>query len=93
MSEAFLMRVMRYRTTAGDPTCANDFKAGNVCVFLQTYKFGCRDTCFFLPDDQRHKPVLERGVSFAGVKGEGYLIPFDGCPVWKEDRSWQTTKK
>ena len=77
------MPVTRYRSPTGQPTCASDFYNGEICLFLQTYKLGTCETCFFIPDE-RHKKVLERGVSSEGHVGQGYLMPFDGCPVWAE---------
>ena len=83
-SEQHKIEITRYRTPAGDPTCAADWPTGEICIFLQTYKFGCAETCFFLPDERR-KTILSRGISNTGKIGEGYLMPFDGCPVWKTE--------
>jgi hypothetical protein len=82
-AERHIIEIIRYKTPEGEPTCAFDWPTGEVCVFLQTYKFGLAKTCFFIPGERR-KTTLTRGISDAGKVGEGYLIPFDGCPVWKD---------
>lgn len=72
------MPVTRYRTPAGDPTCAFDFEAGEVCQFLRTQRMGVHETCIFAPE---HKGLGER-IFRNGKEGRGYLVPGKWCPVF-----------
>lgn len=64
--------VVRYTTPSGDPTCAGDFPVGKVCIFYSTEKFGSVEGCSYTGH------LLKRENDL------GYLIPCDGCPVWKD---------
>jgi len=86
-SEKHTIGITRYRTQSGKPTCALDWGTCEICQFLQTYKFGTCETCFFIPDDDRKKKTLKRDISSDGKIGEGFLIPFDGCPVWENRKN------
>ena len=69
--------ITRYRDKNMEETCASDFTNGDVCVFYRTAKFGTDETCLFL-EYQNNKKTLERRGN-----GEGSLVPFEGCPVWR----------
>ena len=47
-SEQHQITINRYRDRDGNPTCAKDFEAGEVCLFYGTYSSGCRETCWLL---------------------------------------------
>lgn len=81
MSETKMLPVTVYRTPYGVQTCASNWETGDICIFLQTYKFGCAETCFFIPDQNRKK-VLRR----SGKNENGYLIPFNNCPLLDEEK-------
>lgn len=76
MNEQRTITVTAYRTPNGEPTCATDFDAGEVCQFLTTRKMGLVDVC-----------ALCRGDIQRDNDGRGYLVPVDGCPVWTEVQS------
>ena len=84
--EQFNLKITRYRTPKDKPTCAIDFKNGKVCAFLQLAMLGTRETCFFIEDNPKRKKTLVRDISSDGEVGIGYLIPFDGCPIWRETK-------
>ena len=84
--EQFDFKIMRYRTPIGDPTCAIDWGIGKVCTFLQLAMLGTSETCFFLPDNSKRKQTLSREASLTGEVGIGHLIPFEGCPIWKDTK-------
>ena len=79
-------KITRYRTPKAKPTCAIDFKNGKVCEFLQLAMLGTRETCFFIQDSSKRKKTLERDISSDGEISNGYLMPFKGCPIWKETK-------
>jgi len=55
------------------PTCSIGTSSEDTCVFYRTRKFGLVEVCGVTNKD------LERG----GLTNNGYLIPCEGCIVWK----------
>ena len=81
MSETKTITVPVFRDPEGNPTCARNFKAGAVCQFYRTQRFGCHETCVFAKES--HKGIttaMER-------RGEtGSLIPLACCPLWSQTK-------
>lgn len=69
--------VNAYLDPSGEPTCAENFETGEVCVFYRTSNFGCHETCVFAKDEGKYLEPLKRRRG-----GEGSLIPLSRCPVW-----------
>jgi len=67
--EVFKLKVHRYRTPEGQPTCAINFEKGDVCMFYRTQRFGTFEVCEFA------SKRIERP--------KDYLAPVDNCPIWK----------
>ena len=55
------------------PTCAIGNTPEETCIFYRTRKFGFVEVCAVTSKD------LDRG----GLTNNGYLIPCEGCIVWK----------
>lgn len=65
----------RYRTPAGDKTCARSFHEGHVCEFLVVD--GPIGYCAILGG--RQGPVIERERGMMG-----FLVPRKDCPLWSK---------
>jgi len=72
--------VVRYRTPDGEPTCAVDFEAGEVCGYFRTQRMGVHETCLFAPED--YKGFGERLLRQGGSLPCGYLVPGSWCPLF-----------
>jgi hypothetical protein len=73
-SEVSTISITRYRDKDGLPTCAINFKAGAVCKFLTTDRFGTAEIC-----GMSKVEVVRRD------EGKGYLIPTDDCIIWADE--------
>jgi hypothetical protein len=80
MQKKVQLEVVAYFDQNGNPTCACDFKTGEVCEFYRTKHFGQFETCVFSSDNplQRHPG---RDVSKQTQDNLGKLIPGDWCPL------------
>lgn len=71
------LRVKTYYDSKGRPVCAQNFREGKHCIFLQTSKMGTQHHCFF---DKDNEPLDDtRG------DGTGFLMPCKKCPLHKYD--------
>ena len=75
--ELVTLRVTRYRDPAGNPTCAVNFPANQVCWFYMSQRMGCHETCFFANKEGKYWEALYRS------KDTGMLVPLKQCPIWK----------
>ena len=77
-AETVTLTFSRYRTPAGEPTCAFSFAPPvTACEFIGMGSFGTTDQCCY------GTPVkLERRPDYNGVLGMGYLTPHKRCPLW-----------
>ena len=55
------------------PTCAIGPTQEETCIFYRTRKFGLVEFCI----------VTGRDLERSGLTNKGYLIPCEGCIVWK----------
>ena len=79
MKEKVTLTFDRYRDNDGNPTCAVNFKTGEICQFYATQRFGINETCIFAPPSWRGTTsIMERRPN------DGTLIPGDWCPLFKE---------
>lgn len=69
--------VTRYFDKDDQPTCAINFKTGQVCIYYRTVRFGCSDTCIWFENPS--STYLRRRD-----KGDGSLIPHADCPLFDE---------
>ncbi len=67
-----------YTNNNGQPTCALNFAAGEVCENFCTLRLGSLETCIFSPVENGLSIPLER----RGEDQLGLLIPGDWCPLW-----------
>jgi len=81
-TEKITLEVVRYRDKDGKPTCARDFKAGEVCEYYRVHTWGTIETCLFSPACRGLGEALER----RGDDRLGTLIPMDGCPLWRDEK-------
>lgn len=81
--EEVALPVSRYRDREGNPTCAVDFRSGEVCPYLMGSNFGTREHCFWdlKRSESRKYPLLKRRHGVTGP-GDGTLIPQSKCPLW-----------
>lgn len=79
--EEATIKTYRYRSEDGLPTCATNFKTGEVCEFHCTMRFGTTDTCIFAIGNGAPPLRLERRDN-----GKGLLIPGDWCPLFKHEK-------
>lgn len=79
MAETILLEIPRFRDADGNPTCAADFRLGQVCPFFGTQKFGQHETCWFgTKTSEMWEPLWRRDAPLSS------LIPLAKCPVWVE---------
>jgi hypothetical protein len=81
MPETRTIALPVYRTPTGEPTCAWDFKTGEVCELLRI--IGLREVCA-LSVDPPERARLRRRTSSTGEKEGGGLIPGPDCLLWRE---------
>lgn len=81
MRETKMLAVVAYRDKDGEPTCALDFRTGDVCRFYRSQRMGGNETCDFAPigDHRGYTEQMDR----RGDGGMGTLIPGHWCPVWR----------
>lgn len=72
MTEHTTIKVMRFRSQDGKPTCCADHAAGKTCRFLAVRAFGTVDVCTL---------GVQRDL---GARHEGFRRPDDKCEVWSE---------
>jgi hypothetical protein len=75
--ELSTIRVTKYRDDLGRPTCALNFKTGDVCEFFRTQRFGTIDTCLFAEQQYKYRESQLRYNN-----GNGHTIPLNNCPIW-----------
>ena len=73
--EIATIKIARYRSADGQPTCCLDHPAGKVCKFLGTRKFGSIDVCML----GQERELGERGI--------GYTRPDTACEVWAQNET------
>ena len=78
IAEYATIKVKRYRTPDGNPTCCADQPAGLTCRFLGVRGFGLVTVCML---GQEHR------IEYSSTNNSGYLQPHDGCEVWKKENS------
>lgn len=71
--------VKRYRTDAGDPTCAKSFPQGHVCDFLIADPFALGSIGYCAMLGGMEGPVIRRE---RGTNDLRYLLPHKDCPLW-----------
>jgi len=82
MEEDFELKLKRYRTPSGEPTCCLVY-GEQYCKFQRTARMGTIDTCVFAPEDFSGRPIsCERLDSEKKGDGLGYTIPGEWCPIW-----------
>lgn len=74
--EYAVIRVQRFRTPAGQPTCSTGPDRASTCAWLRSAVLGSGWLCRYAPD----LTYLDR----YGAEGLGHLIPAEGCPVWDD---------
>ena len=73
MSEYATIKIERFRSPDGLPTCCADIQKLQVCRFLATRNFGTQDVCTF---------GVQRDIE--GPSIIGYTRPDNKCEVWRE---------
>ena len=71
------IKIKAYIGKHGKPTCAMNFRTGQIFNMLLTSGFGTREHCAL--DSQK---MLRRMMKPDGEVG--YLIPGKECPIWNE---------
>ncbi len=70
--EIVTIKVIRYRSPDGEPTCCADAQAGRICAYLGTRSFGQMDVCML----GQHRDIQR-------PKAVSYTRPLSDCPVWE----------
>jgi hypothetical protein len=74
MSDYIEIKVQRYKTPGGAPTCCLDHPAGETCRFLGFRNLGTVDVC------------MATGADLFRSRKERYTIPPEiGCVVWPKE--------
>ncbi len=93
MQEVKAVGIVAYRDDCGDPTCATDFQAGEVCQFMTTRKFGLVEVCAATGRDLlRGPPGVSMHDRVADPAGH-YLRPDNECPIWSNTCKTSTPEK
>lgn len=85
MKKKVSIKVIAYFDNSKKPTCATDFRAGDVCQFYRTQRYGSNETCVFAPESEISwkgmLPSMRRRKDKSGKDGNGTLIPGKWCPL------------
>jgi hypothetical protein len=73
MSEYATIKIERFRSPDGLPTCIVDTRAGHKCRFLAVRNFGAQEVCTF---------GFDRDLD--GPNEIGYTRPHNECEVWRD---------
>lgn len=78
--EEVKLEVTRFRTPAGNPTCALKVtKPEERCVFLASQRYGTEYTCLF--EDPSYRGV---NIPLESIENGNYLKPCRACLVWEK---------
>jgi hypothetical protein len=72
------IKVKRYFTNTGEPTCIRSMPEGMICEFFRVCRMGTGETCLFAPESAE---FLQRR-SLRGKPGLGFTIPGKYCRVF-----------